>query len=222
MRHFCIATSIALFIVAPITTAQGLGVVYDAGNRMLGHWDGGPRISQPGGQQSFNLITPRGYRVLVFFDAAGVFVNLSGEAFDGGAYGGSAPLFETIDCTGTAFTGVQYPSGRPSLQTSGGVVYRYGATQSLYYVAPLPPIATRLIRSEGLQGPNCVSYGTPQPIETAPTLPNDPGVTGFPNPPYLLPLRFEIVPLSQFFEIFRDSFEASQLTSIAGNTQSIG
>lgn len=117
-------------------------------------------------------------------------------------------LYQSSDCTGQPFFEID------STVPSGGMVLG-SSTIGIFYVEKLPTYSQfnpTSRRSTG--GSPCELNPSTSMILLVPAIPNDPSVTGVPNGAYAPPLRLEIVPLSAFFEIFKNGFESTQVPQL--------
>lgn len=143
-----------------------------------------------------------------------------GMAADGGEWL-AAIFFTTADCSGPGYARTYADSSNVANGNvpMPGVIFRLEyAPQSLWYVpkGAIPVSAGDLgnpFRSERDADGVCYVNAGPSPQSMMfPAAPNDPGVTGFPNAPFVPPLIIEPVPVSSVFSIFRNSFESSQVS----------
>ena len=172
--------------------AQGVSAVRDAAGTLVGEY-----VEFRNGTVVHSV---RGFRFLVDGSTAQVAridIDIAGVVYD------AELLYANFDCSGNVSIAV---SGDP---VAGGVVIS-GGTRGLYQVAKNAPAAVTLAASSW-NGTACTAF-TPGAFIAVPAAPNDPAVTGVPNAPFVAPIRLEAVPVSQFFQLFRDGFESSLLT----------
>ena len=183
-----------LCLLAAAQANAGVSGVFDASNTLLGEY-----------AESFSVIhSPKGFRFQVDGISgvvAQVTTDIAGFNFDTNAL-----VYSTGNCTGQAY--VTTNIGSPA----GGLVFAAGS-KGLYAIAKTPTQTTAAMAS-AWNGATCGAI-TPALYAVVPAQPNDPATTGVPNAPFTLPLRLEIVPLSQFFRIFDNGFEASYSPALA-------
>ncbi|MEP6510539.1 MAG: hypothetical protein ABJB02_03040 [Dokdonella sp.] len=175
-------------LVASMQCLAGVSGVYDANNVLVGEYAEGVSI--------FHSI--HGFRFSLD-GSTGVVIPVSVDI--GGATYDSALIYSTSNCTGQAYVTTSGEGNQ-----SGGIMVNAG-NKGLYYIPKTPSVTTVAIGS-AFNGTAC------NPITLAlfvvvPALLNDPATTGVPNSPYVPPLHLEMVPLSQFFQIFKDGFGSS-------------
>jgi len=182
------STVVALCLLAAGQAHAGVSGVFDANNTLLGEY-----------AESFTVIhSPKGYRFQVDGNTGAVSVvatDITGFAFDTGTL-----MYSTANCTGQAY--VTTSPGSPDV----GLVFAAGS-KGLYAIAKTPTQTTAAMGSSW-NGAICSAIA-PALYAVVPAQPNDPNTTGVPNVPFVVPLRLEVVPLSQYFRIFQSGFEAS-------------
>ena len=172
--------------------AQGVSALVDAQGTLIGEY-----IEYRSGPVVHSV---RGFRFLLNGSGGTVGridVDVSGVTYDSGSV---RLRYGNVGCAGNTYIGL---SGGPP---AGGIVVTAG-NRGLYYVAKNPTVVSVLIGSVW-DGEACANI-TPGSQNVVPASPNDPGVTGVRNTPYVPPLRLESMPVSQFFQIFRDGFEST-------------
>ena len=187
---------VCVYFVTSSLALAGVSGIYDANNVLLGEF-----------AESVSVIhSVRGYRFSV--DGGSGSVTSSSNAVDiaGVTYDFTALLFSSNNCTGQAYVATG-GSGQ-----AGGMVFGAGS-RGVYYVAKTPTASISAMGSS-FNG-NACGANSPANYDVVPAIPNDPVTTGVPNTPFTSPLRLEMVPLSQFFELFRNGFESSS----SGNGQ---
>jgi hypothetical protein len=188
---FCCAVYAATSSVA----LAGAGGVYDSANVLLGEYaerDGSIPV----------IHSVHGYRFEV--DGTTGAVTGTGLTVDivGATFVTSPLLYSSSGCSGQAYVAVNNQSSG----LSGGLVFSAG-NKGLYYVAKTPSV-TQTAMASSYNGSACNNFA-PMLFQVVPAAPNDPATTGVPSAPFTPPLRLEMVPLSQFFRIFRSGFEAT-------------
>lgn len=176
------------FFAVSLPCFAGVSGVYDANNVLVGEYAEGVSI--------FHSI--RGFRFSVD-GASGIVIPVTLDI--GGAVYDSTLSYSTPNCTGQAYVGTS-GQGNPS----GGIMVNAG-TKGLYYV-PKAPSQTTVAIGSVFNGAACNSTALVF-VVAVPALLNDPVTTGVPNTPFVPPLHLEMVPLSQFFQIFKDGFGSS-------------
>ena len=174
----------------------GVSGVYDANNVLVGEYAESTTIIHSVRGFRFSLDTATG-TVRALNNPTGAITDIGGVNYE--TVGGLG--YPTTDCTGQAYVTVD--SVGPH---AGGVMISAG-NKGLYYVTKTPT-AFSLALASFFDGSSCTAT-VPGVDVIVPVLPNDPTVTGVPNTPFALPIHLEMVPLSQFFQIFKNGFESS-------------
>lgn len=189
---------LALAFVAPSGAAQGVGVLRDSENTLIGQY-----VERNDGPAGGTVVhSDRGFRFAI--DGIGQLTmpqtDVSGASFD------NSVGYGNLTCSGTGYTLVS------GANAAGGIVF--AGPDGFYYVAKSPQVQVVLIGSFRV-GSVCTPV-TPQAQLSVPVQPNNPTVTGVPNQFFIPPIRLEMVPLSILYGVFRDGFESSSTQDTAG------
>lgn len=174
----------------------GVSGVYDANNVLVGEYAESISVIHSVRGFRFSVNGQTGVVKPVGSDLAGISKDIAGVGYLDGEL-----VYSSVNCTGQAYVGITASS------PAGGIITNVG-NNTLYYVTKAPAVSTLAFGSSYSNPSGCNAI---QPtIEMAvPALPNDPAITGVPNTPFTPPLHLEMVPLSQFFQLFKNGFESS-------------
>lgn len=173
------------FLAVSLPCLAGVSGVYDANNVLVGEY---------AGVSIFHSI--HGFRFSVDGSSGSIIPvdeDISGTSYD------SYLMYSTANCTGQAYVGMSNND-----YSAGGIIVNAG-NKGLYYI-PKTPSKTTVAIGSSFSGTACSTASQINFFVVVPALPNDPATTGVPNTPYVPPLHLEMVPLSQFFQIFKDGF----------------
>jgi len=181
---------VASVIAASAASAQGVSGLYDGANTLVGEY-----IEFRNGTI---VHTAKGFR----FSIEGTTAQVGQIDLDvaGVSYGTNVLVYANFSCAGTPYVTASENGG------AGGLVFSAG-TRGLHQVGKTPT-ATVLLIGSSWNGSACTS-GAGAQFLVVPASVNVPAVTGVPAATFVPPLRLEVVPLSQFFGLFKDGFESS-------------
>lgn len=212
---------IACLLAAPVASLAQTLAVKGSDGAVVGFYTG-PGVTEPGNQEIGNVrvVSSTGYSTVFLARSGEVNAGQFGHSADGGSIQASIVFRSTI-CEGQAFvffntqSTTVFASGRIPMP---GAVLRGGGppgTYNLWYVPKnVQPFVAGAQASQfvaTLAGDQCqINSPVIPPYIMYEVFPNNPGVTGIPNVPFVPPLTIEPVPVSAVFSIFRDSFESPQ------------
>jgi len=178
--------------LAALATQSFAGVsgIYDANDVLVGEYAEAPAV----------IHSVHGYRFAVNADT-GV-VKSAGKDVAGANYFDAELLYSSANCTGQAYVGFDNSASTPA----GGMMINAG-NKGLYFIAKAPAVSN-LAFASAYSSSTCNAIQLTLEL-AVPAQPNDPATTGVPNTPFMPPLRLEVIPLSQFFRLFRNGFETT-------------